>query len=236
MTQPKPFLRLFFGVYGWCAGIAALFALVGALLILTAGGKAQHLRAHSAETEATVLTLTEKHRRTTRRASSHSYTVTYSFQVNDRTYTATAHASRDRFDSLSQGDRIPVRFWTQDPSQSEIDFGEAQADSDAGIAIAAFASIATLAFGGLAWRNAREAPWMARHGHPVERQITGHSRTSIKVNGVPLWRAEWRNPDGTAGHSGRKTFAALPRVGQTVTVLTDPDGHLPSRLRSELFR
>jgi hypothetical protein len=234
MPRPKPFLSLFFGLFGSSAAIAALFAVVGVLLALGAGGKAAHLRNQGAETEATILALTEKHRSSTRRSSSHSHDVTYRFQVGPDTYTATASLPRDRFLALSVGDRIPVHYWTKDPTQSEIDFGDAANDSLAGQAIAIVATIAALVVGRMAWREAHEAAWMARHGKQSTAQITGHRRTSVRVNGLPLWRAEWRNPDGTTGRSGRKFFTWLPAVGQTVTILTDPEGRRPSRLQSDI--
>lgn len=234
MPRPKPFLRLFFGLFGWCAAIAAVFAVVGALLFIGAGAKAAHLRDEGVETEATILALTEEHNRSSRRSRSHSYDVTYRFQVGSDTYSATDSVPLDRFRTLSVGDRIPIQYWQKDPSQSEIDFGDAQSDSLAGAAIAAVATVAALILGRLAWHEASEAAWMARHGQPVRVQVTGHSRTSVRVNGLPLWRAEWLNPDGTTGRSNRALFSWLPAVGKTVTVLSDPDGRRPSRLLSDV--
>ena len=234
MTRPKPFLRLFFGLFGWCAAIAAIFAVVGALLFIGAGAKAAHLRDEGAETEAIILSLTDENHRSSRRSRSHNHDVTYRFQVGSVTYTATDSVPLARFRTLSVGDRIPVHYWQKDPSQSEIDFGDAQSDSLAGLATSAVATIAALILGRLAWHEAREAAWMARHGQPVRVQVTGHSRTSVKVNGLPLWRAEWLNPNGTTGRSNRALLSWLPAVGKTVTVLSDPEGRRPSRLQSDL--
>lgn len=219
MPRPKPFLRLFFGLFGWCAAIATVFAVVGALLFIGAGAKAAHLRTEGAETEAIILTLTEAHNRSSRRSRSNSHDVTYRFQVGADSYTATDSVPADRFRTLSVGDRIPVHYWQKDPTQSEIDFGDAQSDSLAGAVIAVIATTAALILGRLAWREASDAAWMARHGQPVSVQVTGHSRTTVKVNGLPLWRAEWLNPDGTTGRSNRALLSWLPAVGKTVTVL-----------------
>ena len=236
MPRPKPFLRLSFGLFGWCATIAAVIAVVGALLFIGAGEKAAHLQSEGVVTEATILALNEEHHRSGRRTNSHSYDVTYRFLSGLGTYTATATVPSDRFRTLSVGDRIPVRYWQKDPSQSELDFGDAKADSLAGAATAVVATIAALILGRLAWREAHEAAWMARHGQPVRVQVTSHSRTSVRVNGLPLWRAEWRNPDGTTGRSARALLSWLPAVGKTVTVLSDPEGRRPSRLQSDICR
>lgn len=75
---------------------------------------------------------------------------------------------------------------------------------------------------------------MTRHGRRRAAGITGHVRTSIKINGLPLWRAEWRSPDGTSGTSARRISVALPKVGIPVSVLTDPKGRGPGRLQSNI--
>jgi hypothetical protein len=66
MPRPKPFLRLFFGVFGWCAALTAVSAIIGVLLALDAGDRAAHLRAEGAETDSTTLLLTKKHRHSLR--------------------------------------------------------------------------------------------------------------------------------------------------------------------------
>lgn len=234
MPRPKPFLRLFFGLFGWGALLALLFATLGVALTIGAGEKAAHLRSEGATAKAVVVALTEKHRRSSRRSQSHSYEVTYRFQAGPDVHTATDTLPRDRFMALSEGDHIPVHYWTRDPSQSEIVFGDAESDSLAGRIIAAVASAAALILGGLAWRGASRATWLARHGQRSTASITSHSRTSIRINGLPLWRAQWRSPDGSSGTSARMLSAALPRVGTPVTVVTDPEGRWPGHLESDI--
>ncbi|MFM7336370.1 MAG: DUF3592 domain-containing protein [Tabrizicola sp.] len=229
-TLPAALLRLF----GWSALIALLFAGMGVGLAIGAGKKAAHMRDAGATAEAVVVALTENHRRSGRHSLSHSYEVTYRFQAGSSTYTATGSLPRDQFLALEEGDRLPVRYWTTDPSESEIDFGDAQSDSWVGVVMAAAGSVATLVLGRLASREASEAAWMARHARRHAAEITGHVRTSIRINGFPLWRAEWRNADGTTGTSACRFSAALPRVGTTVTVVTDPEGRRPGRLQSDI--
>jgi hypothetical protein len=234
MPRPKPFIRLFFGLFGWGALIALVFAVIGVALAIGAGEKAAHLRDEGATTDAVVVALTEHHRRSSRRSHGTSYQVTYRFQTGSGTYTATAALPLDRFRALSEGDRIPVQYWTRDPSQSEIVFGDAESDSLAGKVIAAIASGAAVVLGRLAWRDASGAAWLARHGQRSTATITGHSRTSVKINGLPLWRADWRNADGTTGSSARRFSAALPGIGSTVTVITDPQRRWPGCLESDV--
>lgn len=228
MTRRKSFLRQFFTHWG----LAALMALAACAFALTMAridaAKASHLAEEGADAQATVTGLNMTTTRSNNRTQ-HHFEVTFSFTVNGTTHEGKQIVSEAFYRALKTRDIIPVRYWTQDPSLTEIEPGHRATQALIGQGVGAVAGLLTLIFATLGWRWASAARWMVRNG--VERQVTVTRLAGFGslIGTAPWYRAVWSEPKGE-GRSRLHRRKAIPGVGTQITILTDPAG-----LRSSLW-
>ncbi|MBA3911291.1 MAG: hypothetical protein C0524_15825 [Rhodobacter sp.] len=112
MLRKKSFTGHFFGFRGWLALVAAAFAAFPALPGQSGSRIANRLTNKRADTEATA---TDK-RRTTDCDGDTCHFVRYAFVVGVETSEDRQDVSFALYQQPGEGDRIPVRHWTGDPS------------------------------------------------------------------------------------------------------------------------
>ena len=230
MQRQKSFTRHFLGLWGGLAVGAAALSIFLALVGQSGSRTADRLTNQGADTEATV---TDK-RRSTDSDGDTQYFVRYAFIVAGETLEDRQDVSFDLFQRLREGDRIPVRYWTGDPTVSEIERGAAETVATFGKAGAIIASLIALVLGRIGWKRAAHATWMGRHG--IHRQVTveTHQLTNVEINDVPQWKATWREADGRTGATRMARRDLLPEVGSPITILVDPEGHRDSMWEGDL--
>jgi len=231
MQRQKSFTRHFFGVVGWLALGAAVIAIVLALIGQSGARQADRLTHEGADAEATV---TSK-RRTSDSDGGTNHWVRYAFGVGQETIEARQDVSRTFYQRLSEGDRIPVRYWIGDPAVSEIELGAAASVGWYAMIGAAVAAAVALVLARISWKSASNATWMGRHG--LRRQVTvaAHRQTLVEINEVPQWKATWREADGREGASRMARREKLPAVGSPITILVDPEGRRDSLWEGDLL-
>ncbi len=219
MPRPKSFVRHFFGLLGWLAAGATALALIMGMIGQSGFRNAQRLEVEGAEAPALV---TDK-RISTDSDGDRSHFVRYEFTVGSDTFEDRQDVSAGFYRSLQEGDTVPVRYWTGDPTLSEIEPGAAASVGLIGSIIAAAFAILALIFGRLDWKRAAHATWMARHG--VRRLVTiiDHKATNVSINEVPQWRATWHEADGREGETRMAPREDLPAAGSQIWILVDPD-------------
>lgn len=230
MQRQKSFTRHFFGLWGWLAlgavGVTAVF-----LALAWFGARtADRLASEGAETSATV---TDK-RRTSDGDGGTDYTIRYQFTVGEETVEDRQDVSFLFYQGLSEGDHIPVRYWTGDPSVSEIEAGEAATTGLIGKIGAAVSGLFVLIFGRIAWKRASDATFLARHGFRRQVTVAEHQETNVTVNDTRQWKATWREADGREGATRMARREKLPEVGSQITILIDPENRRASMWEGDL--
>ena len=231
MQRQKSFTAHFFGLWGWLAlGSLALGAVFVSLAVI--GTRTADRLANQGADATALVTDT---RRTSDGEGGTDYTVRYRFTVNGQTIQDRQDVSFPFFQSVSEGEEIPVRYWTGDPSVSEIQRGDAASTGLIGKIGAAISGILTLIFARLAWTRAAHATWMARHG--LRRQVTvlSHQMTNVEINEVRQWKATWREADGRDGATRMASADKLPPEGSQITILVDPDHRSDSLWEGDLL-
>jgi hypothetical protein len=231
MQRQKSFTRHFFGLWGWLAlGSLAIGAIFLALALI-GSRNVDRLANEGADTIALV---TDK-RRSTDSDGGTDYTLRYRFTVAGETVEDRQDVSFLFYQSVDEGDEIPVRYWTGDPTLSEVEGGDAHAMAWIGKIGLAVTALSTLIFARLAWRRAAHATWMARHG--VRRQVTvlALEETSVEINDVRQWKATWHEADGRNGATRMARHEALPPVGTKITILVDPEQRRDSIWEGDLL-
>lgn len=204
--------------------------MIFAALAVIGGRTADHLSQAGVDATATV---------TDKRTSSDgeggtTYSIRYSFAVNGETFEDRQVVSRLFYRGVEDGDRIPVRYWRDDPSTSEVEKGEAAAVGLIGQIGTAVATLIALVFGRIAWKRASHATWMARHGFPRQVSIADHQALSVSVNDVMQWKATWVEADGRTGETRMAPREKLPGVGSRITIYVHPQGKGPSLWEGDL--
>ncbi len=228
MVQQKSFIRYFFGLWGWFALAGAVGTLIFYLVGQSANKTAQQLKNEGAETTAEITQVYQSSDRNTDGDIDYDYNVFYRFTVDGKTFDAKEQVSYQFYKKTETGSRIPVRYWVKDPSVSEIEVGASATGAWISLIGTAIFGVGTLIFARLGWKRARTAVWMFRHGVEREATITGLVETSVEINDVKQWRANWREAGGRTGSTYMRNIEDLPGIGTRVTVLSDPEGRRDS--------
>ncbi len=232
MTKPKSFLRQFFTHWGlWALMTLAVCAFALTLARIDAA-KASHLAEEGADAQATVTGLNMTSTRSNNRTQRH-FEVTVSFTVDGISHEGAQTVSEAFYRSLKTRDIIPVRYWTHDPSLTEIEPGHRANEALIGEVVAGVAAVLTLIFATLGWRWASAARWMVQNG--VAREVTVTRLASFWSNfcATSFYRAVWQDTKGET-RSRLHLIKHLPGVGKTTTILTDPAGLRPSLWAGDL--
>ena len=223
MRKPKSFGALWLRGWGWVAVIAALMAAFCSIFWYVGARDGGRLEAGGVETTAVI----ERKDRRRQGSSDTKYSVYYTFEaggvpVRDRQDVGLAF-----YREVEEGDRVPVRYWREDPTVSEISFGSASVMGRIGFWLTAICG-GIAAWAGLkATRKARRLMRLRDSGFRRQVVVEAHVDTHVKVNDVPHWKATWREPDGRSGETLGQPREALPAVGDEITILIDPDGKGP---------
>lgn len=231
MQRQKSFTRHFLGLWGWLA--LGTVALGGVFVALAVIGTRNADRLTNEGADATAL-VTDA-RRTSDGEGGTDYSVRYRFRVNGETVEDRQDVSFLFYQRVSEGDEIPVRYWTGDPSVSEIERGDAASMGWIGKIGTAITAALAFVFARLAWKRAAHATWMARHG--VRRQVTvqAHQMTNVEINEIRQWKATWVEADGRTGATRMANADKLPAEGSQITILVDPEHHRDSIWEGDLL-
>jgi hypothetical protein len=231
MQRQKSFTRHFFGIWGWLAlGSLAVLAVFVTLAVIGARNL-DRLANAGADTTAIV---TDK-RRSTDSDGGTDYLVRYRFKVAGETIEDRQDVSFLFYQTLAEGDEVPVRYWTADPTLSEIEPGDASAMAWIGKIGAAVTALSALIFGRLAWKRAAHATWMGRHGVRRQVTVTGHQTTNVEINDVRQWQATWVEADGREGATRMANREKLPAEASQITILIDPEHRRDSIWEGDLL-
>lgn len=231
MQRQKSFAAHFFGIWGWLTlgalGLVAIFAIIGWI----GARNAERFANQGADTTATI---TDK-RRSTDGDGGTDYRLRYRFTVDNETVEDRQDVSFLFYQTVSEGDEVPVRYWTGDPTLSEIESGDTTAMRWIGMIGAVVTGFLALVFARKAWARAAHATWMARHGVRRQVTITGLRETNVTINDTRQWQATWREADGREGATRMAPLAKLPAEGSTITILVDPDHRQDSVWEGDLL-
>ena len=226
MTKRKSFLRQFFTHWGlWALMTLAAFAFALAISRIDAA-KAIHLTEEGADAQATVTGLNMTTTRSNNRTQ-HHFEVTFSFTFDGVAHEGQQTVSEAFYRSLKTRDIIPLRYWTRDPSLTEIEPGNRATQALIGQVVAGFAAVLTLIFATLGWRWATAARWMVQNGTARDVTVTRLAASWLNAGKNSYFRAVWQDAKGE-GRSRQHRIKRIPGVGTTITILTDPAGLRPS--------
>lgn len=229
--QYKSFARHFLGIPGWIALGALAFAALFLILGLIFSRNAARLESQGADAIAIVTEL-----RTRRDSDGDTeYLLRYAFPVGADSIEQQTSVSYEFYRSATEGQEIPVRYWTEDPNVNELSRGASASMGWIGWIGAGIGGLAALISGRIAWQGAAQARWLARNGVRRQVTVTDHRETLVRVNGRLLWQALWREADGREGASRMAPRDRLPAIGSQITVLVDPQGQRPARLEADLL-
>lgn len=234
MSPRKSFLRQFLNPWGWWVLAAVLVTLVCLAIAQSGARSAERLAKEGVDATAEVTDV----RRTSSRDSDgnidYDYEVTYRFVVNGQTFEKQVDVAYDFYLRIGQGDILPVRYWSKDPSLSEIEPGSAAFQALFGQIATGVSGLVALILGRLGWRRARAAAWMNRHGVPRQVTVRGLVDTKVSVNKSPRFRATWQESGGREGATWMARLDRLPTVGSQITILADPEGRRASIWEGDL--
>jgi hypothetical protein len=149
--------------------------------------------------------------------------VSYAFLLNGKWIEGQSRVSENVFDNLRLEDRVPIRYWTEDPTLAEIAPGMNAWEFRQALIIRGLALLLTLPFllHGI-WHAAR-VRWLVRNGTPMEAEVLELVSAS-KDDGPLAWKARWIGPDGRTGLTETIPASRTPPLGSGITILTDPAG------------
>jgi hypothetical protein len=231
MQRHKSFARHFFGLWGWLA--LGAFGLVAVFAVLAFFGSRSAVRLDREGADA-IARVTDM-RRLGDGDGGTDYAIRYSFTVGDETIEDRQLVSLLFYQGVNEGDTLPVRYWTGDPSLSEIEPGAASSMGRIGMIGATVSGLVALALGRRAWSRASYATWMGRNGFRRQVTVAAHRVTNVRINDVQQWQATWQEADGREGASRMADQHKLPAVGSQITILVDPDGRRESLWEGDVF-
>jgi hypothetical protein len=234
MPQRKSFLRQFLSPWGWPTLIAVVVTMICLAIAQSGARSAERLATEGVDATAKVTDLRRTSSRDSDGRTDYDYEVAYRFEVEGRPYERRVDVSYDFYVKIGNGDILPVRYWSKDPSLSEIEPGSAASQALFGQIATGVSGLVALILGRLGWRRARSAAWMNRHG--VARQVTvkGLVDTKVSVNKTPRFRVTWQESDGREVATWMARLDRLPTVGTQITVLADPEGRRDSIWEGDL--
>ena len=234
MPNRKSFLRQFLSPWGWWFLVAVTVTLICLAIAQSGARSAERLAKEGVDASAEVTDV----RRTSSRDSDgdidYDYEVAYRFMVDGRPYERRVDVAYDFYLKIGHGDIVPVRYWSKDPSLSEIEPGSAAFQALFGQIATGVSGLVALILGRLGWRRARAAAWMNRHGVARQATVKGLVDTKVSVNKTPRFRATWQESDGREGSTWMARLDRLPTVGSQITILSDPEGRRDSIWEGDL--
>lgn len=221
--QKRSAVSLFLRGQGW---VCLLFILAGVGLGYSSTNgldTVSQLSSSGIETTGEVTNKTESHRK----GSSRSYSVSYSFPTTGDPYTRGMQAvTREYYDSIAEGDQVPVRYLPSDPTVSETEFGSPVSHQQLALFIAAALILIGLGYGVFLFRRARCSIWLRERGELRQAEVNGHDIENKDSDKAKRARALWRDASGKEGRSLLCALSELPPVGATITVFADPEGKM----------
>lgn len=236
MDKPQPryprhgVFRLTIGHFGW---LALLFAGVG--LAIAGGGlgpllSGMALRNHGAVAYGEITALNESAHRCGHHthALCSSYAVRYRFFHDAQLVEGEDSVSQGLFQRLTLHQEIPVHYVAGNPSQNELEPGGKLNNG----AMSELFGLALLLGSGIAvlrnFKLAQQMVHLRSFGAARQAKVVALTQTDTKINGIALWRMEWRDEAETFGESRARWKSSLPELGAQITVYADPEGRLPA--------
>lgn len=205
-----PILPLFFTLLmGWAAGDTDYLS--------------ERLARDGIDTTAEVLRLSRSEQRRDNSPVQYTHHATVRFTALDGTErTETLDVSLSYYDRARVGQIVPLRMVPDEPRALELEPGTTGRSSWVfGIGAAVFL-LATLGSAYVVYADMPSMLRAARRGQARQARVTGMTDTGWKVSDDSLWRLEWTDETGLRGESRRRRRAALPGIGDTITVHHDP--------------
>lgn len=223
--RPSAF-RLFWSFPGWFGLIflvAGLGVEVGAMF---AGLNAMRLAGDGVEVTGEVLGKDWRESRDSDGDRTVSYYVQFRFPMRDGVAVEDeVSVGRGTYNDTTVGDRVPVRYWPEDPMLNEIEPGSTRFLA---MMLGLFGVPFTLVGGFFVWRQARFARRAVRlreRGEVLEAEVLEHVATAYRVNNRRQYALKWRDERGNSGQSrpvGAGHLMEYP-PGSKITVYADPD-------------
>ncbi len=220
-------LRLFWSFPGWFGLIflvAGLGVEVGAMF---AGRNAMRLAGDGVEVTGEVLGKDWRESRDSDGDRTVSYYVQFRFPTRDGVAVEDeVSVGRGTYNDTEIGDRVPVRYWLDDPMLNEIEPG---ATRFLAMMLGLFGVPFSLVGGFFVWRQARFARRAVRlrdRGEQRTATVLAHVPTAYKVNNRRQYALQWQDEAGISGQSRPTGAARLLDYppGATITVYADGNG------------
>jgi hypothetical protein len=222
MPERRSFLALVFARD--VVGVAALFLgffLIGAPPLLwnlpALYRDAARLELEGAETIANVMALEKTAGDTPR------HLVSYAFQADGTWFEGQTEVPVDMFERLQVEDRVPIRYWSEDPALAEIEPDGTASQFWGGMILRGLFLALSLPFLSYGIWHAVRVRWLVRNGIPIEAEVL--ELTGASKEDEPLaWKARWIGPGGRTGLTEANPASRTPPIGSVITILTDPAG------------
>jgi hypothetical protein len=164
-----------------------------------------------------------------RKGNSRSYSVSYYFSTPQDPYTnGNQSVSLEYYDSIAEGERVPVRYLPSDPKVSEIEFGSPVVHRRLGLFLGLVLILSGVGGGAYLIRRARGSIWLRERGEVRKAKVTSHAIDGRESDKANKGRALWCDTKDIEGRSLVWTLPELPPVGTEITVFSDSEGKLKS--------
>ena len=199
---PVPLFRLFWKMGGW------MVLITGALLVLftlISQSNLKTARRFEAEGRSTVALITDKEKTVRRDSDGNdkvSYWLTFEFVTGlGQAITVRQSVGRGQYNSLKQGDELPLFYLASEPGKVELTQGSHREGARVTQWIALIAGLVWLAALWIIGGWAVSAVRARRFGPRKEAMVQEIKRTNLKINNQPRYRLVWRDKEGREGQS-----------------------------------
>jgi hypothetical protein len=149
--------------------------------------------------------------------------VSYAFMANGTWFEGQTEVPEDMFERLQVEDRVPIRYWSEDPALAEIEPDMRESEFWAGMILRGLIFVLVLPFLLHGIWHAVRVRWLVRNGVPMEAEVL--ELVAASKDDEPLaWKARWICPGGRTGLTETLPASRTPPVGSVITILTDPAG------------
>lgn len=149
--------------------------------------------------------------------------VSYAFQANGTWFEGQSEVPEDMFERLQVEDRVPIRYWSENPALAEIEPDMRSSEFWGGMLFRGLILVCVLPFLLHGIWHAVRVQWLVRNGVPIVAEVL--ELVAASKDDEPLaWKARWISPDGRSGMTETQPASRTPPVGSVITILTDPAG------------